>query len=179
MPENKEIGVQETTNVDTKRVFGLKWRPIMISKDGSSDETFLNGGSRNRLQVSSFSVTQKQLLQAILNGGSWIIEEICFRLFKLQELDKVYFLQWLPAHIDITGIENADKLTKEARNLNNDNFVNVTLLDANAVTKFKLKEKSIPVKHQIFNISGDRLITKTIARLRTGHHRGMKFDRDG
>ncbi|GFW40468.1 hypothetical protein TNCV_1020251 [Trichonephila clavipes] len=26
---------------------------------------------------------------------------------------------------------------------------------------------------------GDRLITRNIARLRTGHHRGMKFDRDG
>ncbi|PRD22890.1 UNVERIFIED_CONTAM: hypothetical protein NCL1_47888 [Trichonephila clavipes] len=32
---------------------------------------------------------------------------------------------------------------------------------------------------QIFNISGDNLIIKTIARIRTGHYRGMKFDRDG
>ncbi|GFW96427.1 uncharacterized protein TNCV_4357501 [Trichonephila clavipes] len=50
--------------------------------------------------------------------------------------------------------------------------------DANAVTNFKLKEKSIPAKHQICNISRDRLIAKTIAGLRTGHYRGMKFDRD-
>ncbi|GFV55454.1 uncharacterized protein TNCV_3776411 [Trichonephila clavipes] len=68
--------------------------------------------------------------------------------------------------------------SKEGRNLNNDNFVNGTVSDANAVINFKLREKSIPVKHQIFNISGDRLIAKTIARLRTGHHEGMKFGRD-
>ncbi|GFX07681.1 uncharacterized protein TNCV_4159501 [Trichonephila clavipes] len=71
------------------------------------------------------------------------------------------------------------KLTKEDRNLNNDNFVKVTLSDANVVTNFKLREKTIPVKHQICNTSGDRLITKIITRLRTGHHKGMKFDRDG
>ncbi|GFX18576.1 hypothetical protein TNCV_3371491 [Trichonephila clavipes] len=45
-------------------------------------------------------------LQAILNRGSWITEEICSRLFRLQELDKVYFLQWLPAHVDIIGSGN-------------------------------------------------------------------------
>ncbi|GFX15429.1 RNase H domain-containing protein [Trichonephila clavipes] len=72
-----------------------------------------------------------------------------------------------------------DKMVKEARNLNNDKFVNITLLDANSVANFKLREKSISVNHQICNISGDRLITKTIARLRTGHYRGMKFDRVG
>ncbi|GFW92197.1 hypothetical protein TNCV_3540831 [Trichonephila clavipes] len=35
--------------------------------------------------------------------------------------------------------------------------------DANAVASFKLREKSIPVKHQLCNISGDHMITKTIA----------------
>ncbi|GFX31747.1 uncharacterized protein TNCV_170801 [Trichonephila clavipes] len=54
----------------------------------------------------------KAALQAILN----ITEEICSRLFRLQELDKVCFLQWLPGHVDITCNENADKLAKEARN---------------------------------------------------------------
>ncbi|GFW18290.1 hypothetical protein TNCV_4008291 [Trichonephila clavipes] len=80
------------------------------------------------------------------------------------------------AHVYITGNDNADKLTKEARNLNKDNFVNIILLDVNTVADFKLREESIPVKHQI---SGDRLITKTIGRRRTGHYRGMKFDRGG
>ncbi|GFU36507.1 RNase H domain-containing protein [Trichonephila clavipes] len=75
--------------------------------------------------------------------------------------------------------ENVDRLAKEARNLNNDNFANITLLDANTAANFKLREKSIPVKYQICNISGDRLITNTITRLRTSHYRGMKFDMDG
>ncbi|GFV43844.1 RNase H domain-containing protein [Trichonephila clavipes] len=107
------------------------------------------------------------------------IHKICSCLFGSHELDKVCFLQWLPAHADIADNENADKLAKEDRNLNSDNFVCITLLDANTVANFKLREKSIPVKHQICNISGDRLITKTIARLRADHYRGMKFDRDG
>ncbi|GFW96845.1 ribonuclease H [Trichonephila clavipes] len=47
-------------------------------------------------------------LQAILNGGSCITEEICFRLFRLHELNKVCFLQWLLAHVGFTGNENAD-----------------------------------------------------------------------
>ncbi|GFX01361.1 hypothetical protein TNCV_4736021 [Trichonephila clavipes] len=57
---------------------------------------------------------------------------------------KVCFLQWLPAHLEITGNENTDKLTKEARNINNDNFVNSTLLDANPGANFKLREKIRP-----------------------------------
>ncbi|GFU58506.1 uncharacterized protein TNCV_697651 [Trichonephila clavipes] len=129
------------------------------TKNGSSDETFLNGGSGVFMTTPSDSNYQREI------GAG--------------ELDKVYFLQWLPAHIDITVIENVDKLAKEARNLNNDNFVSITLLDANAVENFKLRKNSIPLRHQICNISGDRLITKTIARLRTGNYRGMKFDRDG
>ncbi|GFW99643.1 hypothetical protein TNCV_3418761 [Trichonephila clavipes] len=68
------------------------------------------------------------------------------------------------------------RIAKEARNLNDDNFDNVTLLDTNVVANFKLRKKSIPVKHQLCNISKDRLITKSIARLRTGHYRGMKID---
>ncbi|GFX60884.1 alpha-2 adrenergic receptor [Trichonephila clavipes] len=46
------------------------------------------------------------------------------------------------------------------------------------ITNFKLRAKSIPVKPQTCNISGDRLITKTIDKQRTGHYRGIKFDKD-
>ncbi|GFV48531.1 hypothetical protein TNCV_5068161 [Trichonephila clavipes] len=70
-------------------------------------------------------------------------------------------------------------MAKEVQNLNNDNFVNITSVDANAAANFKLREKSIPVNYQIYNISGDFLITKTIARLRTCHYRGNKFNKDG
>ncbi|GFX53241.1 ribonuclease H [Trichonephila clavipes] len=62
----------------------------------------------------------KAALQAILNGGSWITKQIFSRLFRLQELDKLCFLQWLSTHFDTPGSENADKLAKEARNLNKD-----------------------------------------------------------
>ncbi|GFX26552.1 hypothetical protein TNCV_4535641 [Trichonephila clavipes] len=82
---------------------------VFVYTDGSSDETFLDGGSGVFMTTSS-----------------------------LQELDKVCFLQWLPARVDIVGNESAERLTKEARNLNNDNFVNITLSDANAVANFKL-----------------------------------------
>ncbi|GFW27541.1 uncharacterized protein TNCV_163811 [Trichonephila clavipes] len=46
------------------------------------------------------------------------------------------------------------------------------------VANFKFREKSIIVKNPLCNTSGDRLITKTIARLRIDHYTGMKFDRD-
>ncbi|GFW64625.1 uncharacterized protein TNCV_700311 [Trichonephila clavipes] len=75
--------------------------------------------------------------------------------------------------------ENTEKVEKEARNPNYDNFVNVTLLDANPISNFKLREMSIPVNHQFCNINRDRLITKTLARLRTGDYRRMMVDRDG
>ncbi|KAF8763673.1 hypothetical protein HNY73_021831 [Argiope bruennichi] len=74
--------------------------------------------------------------------------------------------------------ENEDKLAKEARNLNIDDY-NVSIQDANAIAKSKLREKSIPMKQLICNINADRSTTKTIARLRTNHHRGMKIDREG
>ncbi|GFX87042.1 hypothetical protein TNCV_2636821 [Trichonephila clavipes] len=76
----------------------------------------------------------------------------------------VCFLQWLLAHVEITGNENTDKLAGQFRN-NNENFVNVTLLNANAVTNIILRVKSIPVKHQLCNTSVDRLTAKAIARL--------------
>ncbi|GFW88820.1 hypothetical protein TNCV_4973131 [Trichonephila clavipes] len=77
----------------------------------------------------------------------------------------------------ITGNENANKLEKEARNLKNDSVVNVTLLDTIAV-EIQI-ERSVNSCHQHCNINGDRaFITKTLARLRTGHYKEMKIDRD-
>ncbi|GFY08376.1 hypothetical protein TNCV_1357821 [Trichonephila clavipes] len=51
-----------------------------------------------------------------------------------------------------------------------------TALDANAVSNFQLSVRSIPVKHRISIVSGDHLLTQTIARLRTGHQRGMMVE---
>ncbi|GFX51201.1 hypothetical protein TNCV_2735521 [Trichonephila clavipes] len=47
MPKKKEIRVKETENVDTKRVFGLKWRPVMIFKTFAKLEDVLQR-PRNR-----------------------------------------------------------------------------------------------------------------------------------
>ncbi|GFU37924.1 hypothetical protein TNCV_1064141 [Trichonephila clavipes] len=43
----------------------------------------------------------------------------------------------------------------------------------------QIEEKSIPVTLQLCNISGERLITKTSARLRIGSYRGMNIDMVG
>ncbi|GFW40828.1 uncharacterized protein TNCV_4368761 [Trichonephila clavipes] len=39
--------------------------------------------------------------------------------------------------------------------------------------------ESIPVKYKLCNINGNRLVSKTVDRLRTDHNRGVKIDRDG
>ncbi|GFU06518.1 uncharacterized protein TNCV_4651891 [Trichonephila clavipes] len=103
-----------------------------------------------------------------------IVIASCFTCELRAVIEALNYLNFLYSR---TGIENADKLSKEVKNLNNDNLVNVTLLDENTVTNFKLRKK-IPVKHQICNINGGRLVTKTIAKLRIGDHRGMTFDRE-
>ncbi|GFW78587.1 uncharacterized protein TNCV_2243871 [Trichonephila clavipes] len=54
--------------------------------------------------------------------------------------------------------------------------VKLTNVDRSAAIK---RLRSTAVKDQICNTSANSLITKTIARLKTGHHRGMEFDRDG
>ncbi|GFU56538.1 hypothetical protein TNCV_2773181 [Trichonephila clavipes] len=44
-------------------------------------------------------------LQATLNEGSRITEKISFHLFRLQELDKVCFLKWLPAMLTLQAMK--------------------------------------------------------------------------
>ena len=89
------------------------------------------------------------------------------------------FLKWLPVHVSIEGNEKADKLTKKARNNNNSKNKNTTLIDPNAIADFKLREKLYPTKNQICKINADRLINKTIVKLRMGLHREIRIDREG
>ena len=113
----------------------------------------------------------KVALQAITKGHSSITHEIISGLQDLQAINKTCTLQWILSHVETAINENADKLTKESRNLNINNN-NVFLQDANVITKSKLREKSIQAKHQLCEINADRLITKTIIRLRPDHYIG-------
>ena len=47
---------------------------------------------------------------------------------------------------------------------------------ANAIARCRLKEKAIRVGQQVCEIDGNREITKTISRLRTGHLSGIKIN---
>ena len=71
------------------------------------------------------------------------------------------------------------EVAKEARSNNNGKNKNTALLDANAFADFKLREKLYPTKCQIYKINADRLINKTIVKLRMGLHREIRIDREG
>ncbi|GFY56003.1 hypothetical protein TNIN_160841 [Trichonephila inaurata madagascariensis] len=83
----------------------------------------------------------------------------------------------MPAYVEIEGNEATDELVKEARDLNNSKS-HVTLDDANAITRYRLKEKTIKVNQQLCEIDSHREIPKTITRLRTGHFGSMKINVD-
>ena len=63
----------------------------------------------------------KAALMTITKGHSSITHEIISGLQDLQAINKNCTLQWIPAHAEIAGNENADKLAKESRNLNTNN----------------------------------------------------------
>ena len=120
----------------------------------------------------------KAALQAVTKGHSSIVHQNISGLQDLQAINKTCILQWIPAHFEIARNENADKLVKGSINLN-PNKNSVSLQDANAEAKSKLRKKSIQAKDQLCEINADRLITIIIIRLRTGHYRGMKIIREG
>ncbi|GFW77812.1 hypothetical protein TNCV_3403881 [Trichonephila clavipes] len=115
---------------------------VFANIDGSSDETFSNGGSGVFMTTPS-DATYRRVISAGITAS-------CFT-YELQVI--IEALETLPIL----------ELVKET----------------NAVANFKLRDKSISLKHQLRNIRGDSLMTKTTNRPRIGHYRGMKTDRDG
>ena len=56
---------------------------------------------------------------------------------------------------------------------------NISSLNENGIADVKLREKLYPKNSHICKINADQLITNTIVRLRMGHQRGMRIDREG
>ncbi|GFV70241.1 RNase H domain-containing protein [Trichonephila clavipes] len=89
---------------------------------------------------------------------------------------KSCLLKWIPAHVNIEGNECADSLAKESRN-DDQLCPNITLADANAVANYRL----LPHRYKkplIVDFDCSRNLTSIIARLRTGHFKGMKISSD-
>ncbi|GFW20500.1 RNase H domain-containing protein [Trichonephila clavipes] len=115
-------------------------------------------------------------LEAIIKGDTNITSAINVLLESLHCRGKSCLLQWIPAHVNIEGSECADSLAKEGRN-DDQLCPTITLADANAVANYRL----LPHRYKkplIVDFDCSRNLTSIIARLRTGHFKGMKISSD-
>ncbi|GFX96551.1 RNase H domain-containing protein [Trichonephila clavipes] len=118
----------------------------------------------------------KSAIEAIRNGETNISCDIITLLEQLHNKRKSYILQWIPAHVNIEGNECADSLAKEARDIEH-KCTTITLDDANAVAKHRIMNHTFK-KPLVTEFDCPRIITSTIARLRTEHLKGMKIHPD-
>ncbi|GFW42395.1 probable RNA-directed DNA polymerase from transposon BS [Trichonephila clavipes] len=118
----------------------------------------------------------KSAIEAIRNGETNISCDIITLLEQLHNKRKSCILQWIPAHVNIQGNECADSLAKEARDIEH-KCTTITLDDANAVAKHRIMNHTFK-KPLITEFDCPRIITSTIARLRTEHLKGMKIHPD-
>ncbi|GFY16966.1 RNase H domain-containing protein [Trichonephila clavipes] len=118
----------------------------------------------------------KSAIEAITNGETNISCDIITLLEQLHNKRKSCILQWIPAHVNIEGNECADSLAKEARDIEH-KCTTITLDDANAVAKHRIMNHTFK-KPLVTEFDCPRIITSTIARLRTEHLKGMKIHPD-
>ncbi|GFX41812.1 probable RNA-directed DNA polymerase from transposon X-element [Trichonephila clavipes] len=118
----------------------------------------------------------KSAIEAIRNGETNISCDIITLLEQLHNKRKSCILQWIPAHVNIEGNECADSLAKEARDIEH-KCTTITLDDANAVAKHRIMNHTFK-KPLVTEFDCPRIITSTIARLRTEHLKGMKIHPD-
>ncbi|GFU98441.1 RNase H domain-containing protein [Trichonephila clavipes] len=137
--------------------------------DGSSDRSLSNGGAGIILLL-------PDAIEAIRNGETNISCDIITLLEKLHSKRKSCILQLIPAHVNIEGNECADSLAKEARDIEH-KCTTITLDDANAVAKHRIMNHTFK-KPLVTEFDCPRIITSTIARLRTEHLKGMKIHPD-
>ncbi|GFW17927.1 RNase H domain-containing protein [Trichonephila clavipes] len=97
-------------------------------------------------------------------------------LEQLHSKRKSCILQWIPAHVNIEGNECADSLAKEARDIEH-KCTTITLDDCNAVAKHRIMNHTFK-KSLVTEFDCPRIITSTIARLRTELLKGMKIHPD-
>ncbi|GFU90180.1 RNase H domain-containing protein [Trichonephila clavipes] len=141
--------------------------------DGSSDRLISNGGAGIILLLPDDS---KSAIEAIRNGETNISCDIITLLEQLHNKRKSCILQWIPAHVNIEGNECADSLAKEARDIEH-KCTTITLDDANAVAKHIIMNHTFK-NPLVTEFDCPRIITSTIARLRTKHLEGMKIHPD-
>ncbi|GFT00988.1 RNase H domain-containing protein [Trichonephila clavipes] len=118
----------------------------------------------------------KSAIEAIRNGETNISCDIITLLEQLHNKRKSCILQWIPAHVNIEGNECADSLVKEARDIEH-KCTTITLDDANPVAKHRIMNHTFK-KPLVTEFDCPRIITSTIARLRTEHLKGMKIHPD-
>ncbi|GFT38611.1 probable RNA-directed DNA polymerase from transposon BS [Trichonephila clavipes] len=148
--------------------------------DGSSDRSLSNGGAGIILLLPDEGLVifsdSKSAIEAIRNGETNISCDIITLLEQLHNKRKPCILQWIPAHVNIEGNECADSLAKEARDIEH-KCTTITLDDANAVAKHRIMNHTFK-KPLVTEFDCPRIITSTIARLRTEHLKGMKIHPD-
>ncbi|GFS87394.1 RNase H domain-containing protein [Trichonephila clavipes] len=112
--------------------------------------------------------------RSLSNGGAGII--LLLPDEQLHNNRKYCILQWIPAHVNIEVNACADSLAKEARDIEH-KCTTITLDDANAVAKHRIMNPPFK-KTLVTEFDCPRIITFTIARLRTEHLKGMKIHPD-